>query len=209
MNSMDQIDGGGRDSRLFSPAAQRNRQPILDVLRTILPRSGCVLEIASGSGEHAVHFAEALAPLKWQPSDPSDSALRSIAAWRQRSALNNLLEPVRLDVADVWPTVEALAAVVCINMLHISPWAASEALFARAGRNLPAGAVLVVYGPFKRDGEHTTASNVRFDADLRARNSRWGVRDLEAVDALAAGNGLALEAVHELPANNLCLVWRR
>ncbi|GHB28401.1 DUF938 domain-containing protein [Salinicola rhizosphaerae] len=208
MNSMDVLEDGA-DRRLSSPAALRNRQPILDVLRGTLPNRGTVLEIASGSGEHAIAFAEALAPLRWQPSDISESALASIEAWRQQAGLENLLTPLRLDVSGNWPQIPALAAVVCINMIHISPWAAAEALFAAAGRALPPDGVLVIYGPFKRDGQHTAPSNERFDRDLRTRDSRWGVRDLEAVEALAARHGLVRQSVHDMPANNLGVVWRR
>ncbi|WP_110655588.1 DUF938 domain-containing protein [Salinicola halimionae] len=208
MNSMDSLEHGD-DRRLSSPAAQRNREPILAVLRSVLPQTGRVLEIASGSGEHAVYFARHLAPLCWQPTDPSETALASIAAWRDREALDNLAAPVRLDVTGKWPVLPDLAAVICINMLHISPWAASEALFAAAGRQLPVGSILIVYGPFRRDGEHTAPSNAAFDEDLRSRDPRWGIRDLEMVQALAVDNGFTCETVHELPANNLCVVWRR
>lgn len=209
MNSMDSLEPRGSDRRLSSPAAQRNREPILAVLRSVLPSAGRVLEIASGSGEHAVYFARHLAPLCWQPTDPSETALASIAAWRETEALDNLAAPVRLDVMTDWPPLPDLKAVVCINLLHISPWAASEALFAAAGRQLPVGGALVVYGPFRRHGEHTAPSNAAFDEQLRTRDPRWGIRDLEAVEGLARDNDLKREAVHELPANNLCVVWRR
>jgi len=209
MNSMDSREHGEGDRRLSSPAAQRNREPILAVLKSILPQTGRVLEIASGSGEHAVYFARHLAPLCWQPTDPSETALASIAAWRDTETLKNLAAPVRLDVTGRWPVLPDLAAIVCINLLHISPWRASEALFAEAGRQLPMDGVLVVYGPFRRDGEHTASSNAAFDEDLRSRDPQWGIRDLEAVQTLASDNALTCEAVHELPANNLCVVWRR
>lgn len=221
MNSMDNVSGdegrtpGKDDRRLFSPAAERNRTPILTVLQSALPSTGRVLEIASGSGEHAVYFARHLAPLCWQPSDPSEAALASIAAWSDfealgdLGALENLAAPIQLDVTGQWPELPDLAAIVCINMLHISPWGASEALFAEAGRRLPDDGVLVTYGPFRRGGRHTAPSNAQFDQDLRARDSRWGIRDLEDVESLARNHGLSCAAVHELPANNLCLVWRR
>jgi len=209
MNSMDNIERSGRDPRLSSPAAQRNREPILAVLKSVLPQTGRVLEIASGSGEHAVYFARHLAPLCWQPTDPSETALASIGAWRDQEALENLAAPVRLDVTGQWPTLPDLMAIVCINMLHISPWTASEALFAAAGRQLPVGGVVVVYGPFRRGGEHTAPSNAAFDEDLRSRDPQWGIRDLETAQALASDHGLTCEAVNELPANNLCVVWRR
>lgn len=208
MNSMDSLEHGD-DRRLSSPAAQRNREPILAVLRSVLPQTGRVLEIASGSGEHAVYFARHLAPLCWQPTDPSETALASIGAWRDQEALENLAAPVRLDVTGEWPILPDLAAIVCINMLHISPWAASEALFVAAGRRLSVDGLLVVYGPFRRDGDHTASSNAAFDEDLRSRDPQWGIRDLEAVQTLASDNGLTCEAVNELPANNLCVVWRR
>lgn len=229
MNSMDNVSGqmsgqasgpdgrksGADDRRLFSPAAQRNRAPILDVLQSALPKRGRVLEIASGSGEHAVHFARHLAPLCWQPSDPSEAALASIAAWRDLEALgdlgalDNLAAPIQLDVTGPWPDLPDLAAIVCINMLHISPWRASEALFAEAGRRLPDEGVLITYGPFRRGGRHTAPSNEAFDRDLRARDPQWGIRDLEDVERLARDNGLSQAVIHELPANNLCVVWRR
>ncbi|WP_251978667.1 DUF938 domain-containing protein [Salinicola avicenniae] len=208
MNSMDDIDGGA-DQRLSSPAARRNRQPILEILEAALPPTGTVLEIASGSGEHAIHFAAALSRLEWQPSDPSELARQSIAAWRKEAGLANLRAPLALDVTGRWPAIDNLAAVVCINLLHISPWSASEALFAEAGRALPRGGKLVVYGPFKRGGQHTAASNAQFDADLRARDPGWGIRDLERIEALAVANDLDREQIHALPANNLCVVWRR
>ncbi|WP_110686744.1 DUF938 domain-containing protein [Salinicola aestuarinus] len=205
---MDKIGSQANDA-LTSPAAQRNREPIAEVLRQVLPETGRVLEIASGSGEHALHFAAGFPTLEWLPSDASPEARRSIAAWRRTAGLGNLAEPLALDVTSDWPVEAPLAAIVCINMLHISPWSASEALFAGAGRTLGEGAPLIVYGPFRKQGQHTAASNARFDADLRARDASWGIRDLEAVDALAETAGLVREADYSMPANNACLVWRR
>jgi SAM-dependent methyltransferase len=192
-----------------SPATARNRDPILEVLRPRLPHHGLVLEVASGAGEHAVHMARALPGLDWRPTDPDPVALESIAAWRDAAGLANLLAPLRLDAAapDSWP-VEAADAMVCINMVHISPWAATEGLMAGAARVLPPGGLLYLYGPYREDGR-TAPSNEAFDLDLKARNPAWGVRDLEAVRDLADGCGLVLEARIEMPANNLSLVFVR
>ena len=193
-----------------SPAAARNRQPILDVLRARLPEGARVLEIASGSGEHAVWFAEALQGVSWRPSDPSAEALGSIAARRSAAGLPNLHEPVRLDAADPSAWIGQTAdAVVCINMIHIAPWAAAEGLMAGAARLLAVGGVLILYGPYCEGGRHTAPSNAAFDESLKARDPAWGVRDLEAVTALAAGRGLDLAERIDMPANNLCLVFIR
>ncbi|MCK0744247.1 DUF938 domain-containing protein [Chromohalobacter nigrandesensis] len=200
----------GDGVRLSTPAAKRNRAPILALLREVLPASGHVLEIASGSGEHGVYFAEHLPALTWQPSDPNERARRSIAAWQRHAALSNLRSPLALDVTQPWPDEAGdPSAILCINMLHISPWAATQALLREAGQRLPEEGVLVVYGPFMRDGEHTAASNAAFDADLRQRDPAWGIRALEDVEAEARLNGLALQRVEELPANNLGVVFRR
>ena len=194
------------DARRQSPSTARNREPILEVLRKIMPPAGLVLEIASGTGEHAVHFATHLPELEWQPSDADPDARASIAAWRAESALSNLRPPLALDVAmDPWPVARA-DAVICINMIHISPWSAAEALVRGAAPILPAGGVLFLYGPYRREGRHTAPSNEAFDHDLRQRNSKWGVRDLEAVVKLAAGSGLDLSRIIEMPANNLSIV---
>lgn len=195
--------------RLQAPAAERNREPILAVLREVLPERGTVLEIASGTGQHAVHFAAALPGIDWQPSDPEPRSRRSIAAWVAQAGLPNLRAPLALDVrAEPWP-VDAVDAVVCINMIHIAPWAAAVALVNGAARRLPAGGVLLLYGPYRRAGAHTAPSNAEFDAQLRARDAEWGVRDLEAVVALAEAAGLELERVVAMPANNLSVVLRR
>ncbi|GAB3351574.1 MULTISPECIES: DUF938 domain-containing protein [Chromohalobacter] len=209
MQSMETPDHGD-GMRLSTPAAKRNREPILALLREVLPTSGRVLEIASGSGEHGVYFATHLPALTWQPSDPSERARRSIDAWRRHVGLTNLEAPLALDVTEPWPDeVGEPSAMLCINMLHISPWSATQALLREAGRRLPLDAVLIVYGPFMRDGEHTAASNAAFDADLRQRDSAWGIRALEDVEAEARLNGLALQRVDELPANNLGVVFLR
>lgn len=194
---------------LHAPAAERNKEPILEVLRRVLPDSGVVLEIAEGSGQHAVHFARALPGLVWQPSDPDAASRASIAAWRATAGLPNLLPVIELDVCrQPWPVTSA-AAIVCINMIHISPLAATHALLEGAGRILPEGGVLYLYGPYKRGGAHTAPSNAAFDAQLRAQNPHWGVRDLEAVVALAEGQGLEFAEAIDMPANNLSLVFRR
>lgn len=197
------------DPRLFAPATQRNRQPILEVLSRVLPSDGLVLETASGSGEHAVWFAQQLRPLVWQPSDPDPLMRQSIAAHAAGADIKTLMAPLDLDVTRApWP-IERADGVVCINMIHIAPWAAAEGLMSGAGAILPAGGVLCLYGPFKRDGRHTAPSNASFDQSLRSENPAWGVRDLEAVSDVAAAQGLALDEVVEMPANNLTLVFRR
>ena len=194
---------------MTSPAAARNRDPILAVLREVLPATGTVLEIASGTGEHAVHVAAALPGLTWQPSDIDEDALGSIAAHCARARLPNLMPPLRLDVTALsWP-VSGADALVCINMLHIAPWAAAEGLMAGAARVLAPGSVLYLYGPFKQDGRHTAPSNAAFDASLRARDPQWGVRDTGEVADLARRHGFALDRQVAMPANNLSLIFRR
>jgi SAM-dependent methyltransferase len=199
---------------VIAPAVARNREPILAVLRRVvpspsLPERGLVLEIASGSGEHAIHFAAALPHLTWQPTDPDPEARESIAAYRAAAQLPNLLAPLALDAAaSRWPVTQA-DVIVAINMIHIAPWAAAEGLMAGAERLLPAGGVLFLYGPFRECGQHTAPSNAAFDESLRARNREWGVRDLDEVVALASQHGLALEERVAMPANNLSVVFRR
>ena len=168
-----------------------------------------MLEVASGTGEHAVHFARALPGLSWQPTDPSPDALRSIAAWVAGAGLGNLLPPLALDAAaPVWPIARA-DALVCINMIHISPWAATEGLMRGAGQLLGPGAPLCLYGPYRREGREIEPSNAAFDRDLRGRNPEWGLRDLEAVAECAEAQRLRLERIVEMPANNLTLVFRK
>jgi SAM-dependent methyltransferase len=196
------------DDRRHAPHTLRNADPILEVLRDVLPASGLVLEVASGSGEHAVHFARALPHLQWQPSDPDPAALASIAAWRDEAGLPNLLEPVRLDAAAPdWP-VDRADALVCINMVHISPWAATLGLLASAGRLLAPKGPLYLYGAYRREGVPTAPSNEAFDQSLRSRNPDWRLRDLETVIAAAEQQGLALDQIVEMPANNLSVVFR-
>jgi len=198
---------------LTAPAVARNREPILAVLRRVLPEHGLVLEIASGSGEHAVYFAAALPHLNWQPTDPDPEARASIAAYRAATALPNVLPPLALDAAAAhWPVTEIDAqidAIVSINMIHIAPWVAAEGLMAGAERLLPERGVLFLYGPFREHGRHTAPSNAAFDESLRARNREWGVRDLDEVAALASRHGFALEERIAMPANNLSVVFRR
>lgn len=197
------------DRRLEYPATARNRDAILDVLRGVLPASGLVLEIASGSGEHVMHFARAFPDLTFQPSDPEDAALQSIAAWTQDSSLANIRPPVVLDATLAqWP-VNAADAILCINMIHIAPWRASEGLFRGAARLLRAGAPLYIYGPYRRTDVVTAPSNEAFDESLKSRNPEWGLRDLKAVAALARDNGFSGPVVTEMPANNLSVVFRR
>lgn len=197
------------EAALASPSVARNRDPILEVIRRVLPRTGTVLEIASGTGEHAVHFAAALPHLTWQPTDQDEQALSSIAAHRVASGSPNLLAPLRLDAATSdWP-VERADAVVAINMIHISPWRATQGLMAGAGRVLPPGGVLYLYGAYRENGAHTAPSNEAFDQDLRSRNSEWGIRDLEEVVELAGNHGLELVERIPMPANNLSVVFQR
>lgn len=193
-----------------APSTARNREPILDVLRTALPAQGLVLEIAAGAGEHALYFAAALPGLQWRPTDPSPEALSSIAAWRDQAGLANLLAPLRLDAADPdhWP-VDRADAMVNINMIHISPWAATEGLMAGAGRLLPTRGVLVTYGPYLEDGVESAPSNLAFDESLRSRDPAWGLRRLDAVRALASAHGLGLVSRTSMPADNLALVFRK
>lgn len=197
------------DVRLHAPATARNREPILDVLRAHLPARGLVLEVASGSGEHIVHLARALPALEFQPSDPDSQARASIDAWREAAGLESIRPALALDAAtELWPITNA-DAVLCINMIHISPWASAVGLVRGAANLLHADGILYLYGPFRRDGAHTAPSNAAFDHSLRARNPEWGVRDLEAVIALAAAHGFAEPLVEAMPANNLSLIFRK
>lgn len=197
------------DARRFAPATARNREPILAVLRPLLPADGLVLEIASGSGEHVIAFARALPSLTFQPSDPSPEARDSIAGWTAAEGLENVRPPLELDVTqDPWP-IAAADAILCINMIHISPWAATEGLMRGAGRLLGPEGLLYLYGPFRRAGVATAPSNEAFDADLRRRDARWGLRDLDAVRRCADSHGLSFERLVEMPANNLSVIFRR
>lgn len=194
-----------------SEAAERNKAPILEVLRAHLPSVGRVLEIASGTGQHVVHFAAALPALRWQPSDPAADRLEAIRRRCADAALANVEPPLSLDVcAHPWPALGDVDAVVCINMIHIAPAAATLALLrgARVVLGPVAGRPLVLYGPFREDGRHTAESNAAFDRSLRAQDPAWGVRDLGEVTTLAADEGFERQAVLRLPANNLAVVFR-
>jgi len=207
------------DKRQHAPAAERNREPIGEVLTKHLPASGTVLEIASGTGQHAVFFAEQLAPRYWLPSDPNPIARESIASWQAISPRSNLHAPLALDVTQTqWPDVvtawqqqnapqSKLRAIVNINMIHIAPWTACEGLFAGAAQLLTAGDVLYLYGPFKQGGRHTAPSNAAFDRSLQQQNPAWGVRNLEAVCETAQASGFMLQATIPMPANNLSVIF--
>jgi SAM-dependent methyltransferase len=200
---------GDTDERRHAPATQRNRDPILAVLQEVLPETGLVLEVASGTGEHAVHFARAFPALTWQPSDPDPGARRSISAWIAAEGLQNVNAPLELDAAsEEWP-IDGASAMVCINMIHISPWEATEGLMRGAGRILGSGAPLYLYGPFRRAGHTLEPSNEAFDRDLRRKDPRWGLRDVDEVTDCAAACGLEHVRIVEMPANNLSLVFRR
>lgn len=199
------------DARQYAPAAARNREPIWSVLRRYLPKQGLVLEVASGSGEHVVYFAErAASDLIFQPSDPNPAARASIDAWTAASELANIRPALALDAtAETWPIARA-DAVFCFNMIHIAPWEAALGLIRGAGAILPVDGILFLYGPFKREGRHTAPSNEAFDRDfLKARNPAWGVRDLEAVAAIAAEAGFGPPEIEQMPANNLSVVFRK
>jgi hypothetical protein len=197
------------NERLFSPSAERNKAPISEVLSRVLPEHGVVLEVGSGTGEHVVEFARAMPNLVWQPSECDTDCLRSIRAWLSVEGLSNVRPPLQLDVRVLpWP-IDSAAAVVCINMIHIAPWSATEALFRGSEILLSAGGVLCLYGPFKRHGRHTAASNESFDALLRRQDAEWGVRDLDDVSVVADKAGLNLLQTHEMPSNNLTIVFQK
>lgn len=199
----------GPEAKKHAPATERNRDAIAAVLSRILPSSGTVLEIASGSGEHVLHFARMLPDLDWQPSDPDSACRASIGAWTKESQLSNIADPVDLDAsASLWP-VEDVAAILCINMIHISPWAATTGLLAGAGRLLAPGAPLFLYGPFHIAGREAAPSNIAFDQSLRSRNPQWGLRNLEDVEKEARLHGLALMETIGMPANNISIIVRK
>ncbi|MGB3297223.1 MAG: DUF938 domain-containing protein [Phormidesmis sp.] len=199
------------DFRQYAPATERNRQPILDVLKRTLPAEGTVLEISSGTGEHITFFAPRLSHLQWLPSEPQPLSRKSIQSWGEALPSHNLLlPPLDLDVsAQPWPTVENISAIININMIHIAPWEMCEHLMAGAEKTLPKEGVLYLYGPYKRQGERTAPSNESFDAMLRDRNPSWGIRDLEAVVETASQHSLKLKQVIEMPANNFSVVFQR
>jgi SAM-dependent methyltransferase len=191
------------------PAPERNKAPILEVLQRVLPARGRVLEVASGTGQHIVHFATGLPQLSWLPSDPEVEHRNSILARCEVAGLGNVSPPLALDVRQrPWP-LQSIDAILCINMIHIAPWEAALSLLAEAGRLLPTAGVLYLYGPYRRDGRDTAPSNAAFDSDLRRRNAEWGVRNLEDVQQQASACGLLPAEVVEMPANNLSVVFRR
>jgi hypothetical protein len=197
------------DERRSSMAVLRNRDPILDVLRHVLPATGRVLELASGTGEHVMHFAQALPDLDWQPSDPSPEARQSIAAWRSAEGLRNVGAVIDLDATrGPWPAAP-FAATLCINMIHISPWQATIGLMRGASGVLLPGSVLYLYGPYRLGDRPLEPGNAAFDEDLRARNPGWGLRDLDTVIACAADHGLVFERAIDMPANNLSVIFRK
>lgn len=192
-----------------APAAERNCEPIAAVLREVLPVRGLVLEVASGTGQHVAAFAGFFPDLTWQPSDPDSTSLASIGAWREEAGLANLLEPIRLDAAAKrWP-IDRSDAILCINMVHISPWEATLGLLRGAAALLPSGGPLILYGPYRRAEVATAPSNQAFDLSLKSRNPEWGLRNLEDVSKAAEAQGLRFEGLFEMPANNLTLVYRR
>ena len=197
------------DGKWSTPSAERNKDPILDVLARVLPRHGLMLEIASGTGQHVVHFAKTLSDLTWQPSDPDAELRESIALRVQEEQLANINSAIGLDVTKFpWP-LQTADAVVAINLIHVAPWSATLALFEGANALLSTEHVLFLYGPYRRFGHHTSESNAQFDLDLRAYNPEWGLRDLEAVSDVAAGAGFVLAETVEMPANNFSLVFKR
>jgi len=192
-----------------TPSAERNKDPILDVLARVLPRRGVMLEIASGTGQHVVHFAKTFSDLTWQPSDPDAELRESIALRIREEQRSNVNSPIDLDVTKLpWP-LQTADAVVAINLIHVAPWSATLALFEGARALLSAEHVLFLYGPYRRFGLHTSESNAQFDLDLRAHNPEWGLRDLEAVSDIAAGAGFVLTETVEMPANNFSLIFKR
>jgi len=197
------------DGRWVAPAAERNKGPILEVLQRVLPPRGLVLEIGSGTGQHVVHFAKALSQLSWQPSDPDPENRQSIALWSRVEELGNVRAPLALDVRErPWP-IDAADAIVCINVVHVSPWAATLALFDGVREMLPLEGALFLYGPYRRGGRHTAPSNEKFDADLRAHDPEWGLRDIDELAEVADRVGFALAEIVDMPANNFSLVFRK
>ena len=202
------------DLRQFAPATQRNREPILEVLQRILPPTGTILEIASGTGEHAVFFAPRLPGRKWLPTDINNLSLASISAWIENSQSDKIYPPILLDVcANIWAIelenqyLGEITAIVSINMIHIAPWSACLGLMAGAGRILPQNGILYLYGPFKQGNQHTAPSNAAFDEMLKSQNPEWGVRDLDDVIAAAKRQNLQWQETIQMPANNLSVVF--
>lgn len=201
------------DARQYAPATERNREPILQVLKRVLPTQGNILEIASGTGEHAVFFASQLTSLYWLPSDRDSLCRNSITAWKNTLKINNLDAPLDIDASKSPWSIEnkdlSIDAIVNINMIHISPWESCLGLMAGAARILKTGGILYMYGPFKRQGKHTAPSNASFDLSLQQRDSSWGIRNLEDVIEVAQARGLAWQEVVNMPANNLSVIFQR
>jgi len=203
------------NQKKHAPATERNRDPILEVLKDVLPSEGTVLEIASGSGEHAMYFTEHLAPLFWQPSDPDKQNRDSIRAWWWDVQFHNILPAVNINTCDdewaveVAPPPQPISAMVCINMIHIAPWEAAVGLFEGANRILPSGSPLFLYGPYMIDGKHTSDSNAEFDQWLKDQHPAWGVRDLEEIKRLADQNNMAFDQSIAMPANNFSIIFRK
>ncbi|MDZ7963562.1 MAG: DUF938 domain-containing protein [Nostoc sp. DedSLP03] len=205
--------------RKYAPATERNREPILEVLLQVLPENGTILEIASGTGEHAVFFASRLKDYLWLPTDVNPQSRASIISWTEHNVCDNVYAPLDLDAKEPvwavendgldWLNTKPIVAIVNINMIHISPWSACLGLMAGAGRILKAGGILYLYGPFKQGGEHTAASNAAFDEYLRTENPEWGVRNLDDVIAVARAQNLILQQIYQMPANNLSVVFQR
>ena len=207
------VDDGSRgDRKHLSPSASRNTGPILAALKPLLPASGLILEIASGTGQHCAAFADEFPGLTFQPSDPDPVAQASIDAWTSKAPTGNIQPVLDLNVASQnwWTAVQGpVAAIIAINLLHISPWTATQGLFAGAARLLEPNGMVLSYGAYKRGGHHTAPSNAEFDASLKHRNSDWGVRDVDDVADVARLNGLDLAGIIDMPSNNMLLVWRR
>ncbi|MDJ0846463.1 DUF938 domain-containing protein [Crocosphaera sp.] len=197
----------------YAPATQRNREPILEVLLRVLPSSGNILELASGTGEHSLFFAPAFSPRLWIPSDPNPIARDSIEAWRQESLIDNIQSPLNINVEDDRWVIETeklnITTIININMIHISPWNACLGLMEGAKRILPSGGILYLYGPYKQEGKHTAPSNKSFDQSLRSQNPEWGVRNLEDVVKVAEDKGFILQEKIEMPANNLSVIFKK
>jgi hypothetical protein len=197
------------DDRIVSPSAERNKGPITEILMRVLPAQGNVLEISSGTGQHVLHFAQAMPHIRWQPTEQDADCLKSIASWLAQTPTPNVNAPLGLDVHDeTWP-VHDVAAVVCLNMIHIAPPSATGALLRGAGKIIARGGILFLYGPYRRQGRHTSASNEAFDALLKAKNPEWGVRNVEDVVDLADTAGFELQQTHDMPANNLAVIFRK
>ncbi|MEH2286844.1 DUF938 domain-containing protein [Nostoc sp.] len=207
-----------QNARKYASATERNREPILEVLLQVLPKSGTILEIASGTGEHAVFFASRLRDYQWLPTDVNPQSRASIISWTEHNVCDNVYAPLELDAREPvwavengrfdWLNTKPIVVIVNINMIHISPWSACLGLMAGAGRILKAGGILYLYGPFKQGGEHTSASNAAFDEYLRTENREWGVRNLDDVIAVARAQNLILQQIYQMPANNLSVVFQ-